>query len=191
MDREALIDTLKAMNAATFLEEHVFDSVPHVSGGDRGAYIGWKRALGAGIDVDPACLMVIGSAAVGCSLNPSKNIKPFDDQSDVDVAVISNHYFTIAWRYLRMNGARRLKVDQRTRNAWDEHVKQVHLLGHHRDGQVARHPALRLGMDKSNQRHGLQGPYQGQGRQFAHLCRLRGPARLSNDVCEKRSGKPL
>lgn len=124
MDREALIDALKAMNAATFLEEYVFDSVPHVFGGDRGAYIGWKRALGAGIDVDPACLMLIGSAAVGCSLNPSKNLKPFDNRSDIDVAVISNHYFTIAWRYLRMNGTRRLKVDQRTRNAWDEHVSR-------------------------------------------------------------------
>jgi hypothetical protein len=72
MDRETLIDALKAMNAATFLEKHVFESVPHMFGGNRGAYIGWERALVAGIDVDPACLMVIGSAAVGCSPNPSK-----------------------------------------------------------------------------------------------------------------------
>ncbi len=124
MDRGALIDTLQRLSAPTFLEEHVFDCVPHVFAGDRAAYVGWKRALGAAIDVDPACLTIVGSAAVGCSLSPVQNLKPFDSSSDVDVAVISNYHFTVAWRYLRMNGTRRLKVDARTRNAWDEHVNK-------------------------------------------------------------------
>lgn len=89
---------------------------------NRSAYVAWKRELGSKIDVDPACITIVGSAALGCSLNPSKNLKPFDDGSDVDVAVISGHYFSVAWRYLRMNSIRRLQVDLRTRNAWDEHV---------------------------------------------------------------------
>lgn len=57
-------------------------------------------------------------------MNPSKNFKPFDENSDVDVAVVSPHHFALGWRYLRMNGARRLRVDTRTRIAWDEHVKR-------------------------------------------------------------------
>ena len=40
-----------------------------------------------------------------------------------DVAAISNYHFNIAWRYLRMNGSRRLSVDERTGVAWDAHVK--------------------------------------------------------------------
>jgi hypothetical protein len=122
--REKLIERLQTLSAPSFLEEYVFDSVPHVFDGDRTSYVAWKRALGAAIDVDPACLTVVGSAAVGCSLNPSKNLKPFDDGSDVDVAVISNYHFTVGWRYLRMNGTRRLSVDQKTRIAWDEHVNR-------------------------------------------------------------------
>ena len=59
-------------------------------------------------------LQFVGSAAIGCSLNPVKNFKPFDSASDVDVAVISNYHFTVAWRYLRTNGTRRLEVDTRT-----------------------------------------------------------------------------
>jgi hypothetical protein len=102
----------------------VFDSVPHVFAGDRVSYVGWKRALGQALDVDPACLTIVGSAAVGCSLNPVQNLKAFDLESDVDVAVISNYHFTVAWRYLRMNGTRRLQVDARTRIAWDEHVNK-------------------------------------------------------------------
>lgn len=124
MDRETLIQTLEGLSAPTFLEEHVFDCVPHVFAGDRASYVAWKRALGSAISVDPACLTIVGSAAVGCSLNPVKNLKPFDSESDVDVAVISNYHFNVAWRYLRMNGARRLKVDTRTRIAWDEHVNR-------------------------------------------------------------------
>ena len=124
MDRNTLIQTLQSVSAPVFLEEHVFDRVPHVFGGDRAAYVTWKRALGSAIDVDPACLTIGGSAAVGCSMNPVKNLKPFDAESDVDVAVISNYHFTLAWRYLRMNGTRRLKVDAKTRIAWDDHVKR-------------------------------------------------------------------
>src|SRR5580692_11389498 len=114
MDREALIETLQRLSAPKLLAAHLFDRVPHVFAGDRAAYIAWKRALGAAIDVDPACLTIVGSAAVGCSLNPVQNLKPFDSESDVDVAVISNYHFTVAWRYLRMNSTRRLKVDTRT-----------------------------------------------------------------------------
>jgi hypothetical protein len=124
MTREALIEKIQRLSAATFLEEHMFDCIPHVFAGSRTTYVTWKRELGYAIDVDPACLTIVGSAAVGCSLNPIRNLKPFDSGSDVDVAVISDYYFTVAWRYLRMNGSRRLKLDLRTRNAWDEHVKK-------------------------------------------------------------------
>src|SRR5688572_4488286 len=115
MDREELKETLQRLSAPRFLEEHVFDCLPHVFNGDRAGYVAWKRALGTAIDVDPACLTVVGSAAVGCSLNPSKNLKAFDAGSDVDVAVVSNYHFTVGWRYLRLNGTRRLTLDQKTR----------------------------------------------------------------------------
>jgi hypothetical protein len=122
MNRENLIQVLQRVSVGAFLEEHVFDCVPHLFAQDRSVYVAWKRELGAAVDVDPACLTVVGSAAVGCSLNPVKNLKVFDAQSDVDVAVVSNYHFTVAWRYLRMNSQRRLRVDERTRIAWDEHV---------------------------------------------------------------------
>jgi hypothetical protein len=90
------IENLQRLSAPSVLEEHVFDCIPHVFSGDRGSYVAWKRALGSAIDVDPACLTVVGSAAIGCSLNPTKNLKPFDVGSDVDVAVVSNYHFTVA-----------------------------------------------------------------------------------------------
>ena len=122
MTRDDLIQQLRAISPTEFVENHIFDRVPAIFLGDRALFVNWKRMLAKSLEVDPACITVVGSAATGASLNPSKNFKVFDEGSDVDVAVISYHHFTLAWRYLRMNAARRLSVDNRTRNAWDEHV---------------------------------------------------------------------
>jgi predicted nucleotidyltransferase len=124
MDRATLIEVLKRDSPTSFLETHVFDRVPELFGGSRSQYVEWKRTLANSIEVDPACITIVGSAATGASLNPDKNFKAFNSDSDVDVAVISSYHFTQSWRYLRMNGTRRLSVDQRTRIAWDEHVKR-------------------------------------------------------------------
>jgi hypothetical protein len=89
---------------------------------NRPLFIDWKRVLSEAIEVDAACITVVGSAAIGYSMNPNKNFKAFDEYSDVDVAIVSHYHFTVAWRYLRSNSIKRMHVDPRTRIAWDEHV---------------------------------------------------------------------
>lgn len=57
------------------------------------------------LGVDPNGVYVIGSGAVGLSLNPSKisggRLKGFDGSSDLDVALVSEVHFERAWRNLR------------------------------------------------------------------------------------------
>jgi hypothetical protein len=122
--REAFIQSLRSESPVAFVENFLFDRIPAVFGSDRTLFVSWKRTLAKKIEVDPACITIVGSAATGASLNPSKNFKLFDEASDIDVAIISPYHFAIGWRYLRMNGARRLRVDARTRIAWDEHVNR-------------------------------------------------------------------
>ena len=124
MTRDDFIASLRSQPPVAFVENFLFDRIPALFMEDRALFIEWKRVLGEKIEVDPACLTVVGSAATGISLNPSKNFKLFDEGSDVDVAVISPYHFTVGWRYLRMNGTRRLRLDNRTRIAWDEHVNR-------------------------------------------------------------------
>lgn len=124
MDRDAFISALQKEAPARFIEDQFFDRVPYLFGLDRTSFSRWKRELGEKIEVDPACITLVGSGATGFSMNPNKNFRAFTDQSDIDVAVISPHHFTVGWRYLRMNGSRRLRLDQRTKNAWDEHVSR-------------------------------------------------------------------
>jgi hypothetical protein len=124
MERANLIEGLKQTSVHAFIEKYVFDCVPCLFAGNRDLYIEWKRSLANEIEVDPACLTIVGSAAVGFSLNPAKNFRAFDSDSDIDVAVVSPYHFTIAWRYLRANSSRRMHVDKRTQTAWDDHVKR-------------------------------------------------------------------
>jgi hypothetical protein len=80
---------------------HLMDRVPFVFDEDWELYRAWKRKLSRLIEVDPLNIKIIGSAAIGFSLNPHKNFKAFTDESDIDVAVISEHHFAVSWRALR------------------------------------------------------------------------------------------
>ncbi|WIM87897.1 hypothetical protein PT015_24280 [Candidatus Mycobacterium wuenschmannii] len=55
--------------------------------------------------VDPNGIFCGGSGAVGLSINPEKmvegNLKRFNDSSDLDIAIISEIHFELAWRNLR------------------------------------------------------------------------------------------
>lgn len=57
------------------------------------------------LEVDVNGIYCVGSGAVGFSLNPQKvmdgDLKPFDEHSDIDLAVISEVHFESAWRDLR------------------------------------------------------------------------------------------
>lgn len=123
--RDDILATLRADPTDKFVRDSLFDRVPHVFGGNRKAYIHWKSLLAQSLEVDSACLSFVGSSALGISLNPNKGFKSFDDESDVDVGVISHYHFTVSWRYLRTQGHRRLHLDAKTISAWDEHVTRL------------------------------------------------------------------
>jgi hypothetical protein len=57
------------------------------------------------LNIDRNGIFVIGSGAIGLSLNPDKlsdgKLKRYDNKSDIDLAVISEVYFEMAWRDLR------------------------------------------------------------------------------------------
>jgi hypothetical protein len=80
---------------------HLMDRIPFVFNNDWELYRTWKRKLAKLIEVDPLNITIIGSGGIGFSLNPHKDFRPFSDKSDIDVAVVSEYHFAIAWRALR------------------------------------------------------------------------------------------
>jgi hypothetical protein len=77
--------------------------VPAIFNNDANAYRLWREALAKPLGVDPCNLFIVGSACVGCSVNPYKDWNAFDAESDVDIAVISSHHFDLAWRTMRLS----------------------------------------------------------------------------------------
>jgi hypothetical protein len=94
-------ELIETDDISDLVSAHLFDAVPHIFEGDAALWRAWKTALATDLDVDAHSVVLVGSAAVGVSLNPNKNLKPFDAVSDVDVAVISYRHFESAWHTLR------------------------------------------------------------------------------------------
>jgi hypothetical protein len=97
----------------------VVDRIPHLFGNNLEAYRDWREDVARALGVDPCNVFVVGSACVGCSINPYKDWKAFTDDSDVDVAVISSYHFDIAWRAMRQ--LKRVEVNGAEWRAIEEH----------------------------------------------------------------------
>lgn len=96
----SLVDAAVALEPAEFCSHHILDRVPWLFD-DRAAYIDWKQSLAEALGVDPYAICIVGSAATGVSLSPTKGFTLFHGRSDIDVAVISHHHFDLAWRKVR------------------------------------------------------------------------------------------
>jgi predicted nucleotidyltransferase len=68
--------------------------------------------------------VIIGSCSFGVSLNPNKNYRFFDHESDIDVAVVSEYHFTSAWRALRNLGSEIHRLPTPAKKSVEDHVKK-------------------------------------------------------------------
>ena len=99
----------------------ITERVPHVFDNNLEVYIKWKEKLSLLIGVDGKSIVFTGSAAVGYSLSPEKNLKPFDQISDIDVAIISGLHFDIAWHCLRNIGNKRHQLNMKEKSSLEDH----------------------------------------------------------------------
>lgn len=102
----------------------LLERIPYVFDDNLEAYIDWKHSLSQRIGIDSNSLLLVGSSCAGVSLSPYKNYKPFDDSSDIDVAVVSDYHFNEAWRTLRNLGSRIHRLRPKERQSVDDHVKK-------------------------------------------------------------------
>lgn len=58
-------------------------------------------------------------------LNPHKNYRLYNDESDVDVAIISELYFDIAWKELRNLGTKRYDLTPKQKASLQDHVDRL------------------------------------------------------------------
>ncbi|WP_410604881.1 hypothetical protein [Amycolatopsis sp. lyj-90] len=98
-----LLRTIIQLSPETFINRHVLDRTPWIFE-SRTKYAEWKFQLAYDLDVDPLPMSIVGSAGLGFSLSPGKKFSEFHQDSDIDVAIISNRHFEEAWLQLRSLG---------------------------------------------------------------------------------------
>ncbi|WP_321846953.1 hypothetical protein [Burkholderia cepacia] len=139
---EGLKNSISTLPPAKFVSKWIFESVPHVFGGDLDKYIAWKHVLGDLISVDPRAITLVGTASIGISFNPNKNFKPFDEKSDIDVAIVSHHHFDIVWRWMRTLGTAYLSLPAQAQTAIDDHRKRYLFKGVIATDRILAHTPL-------------------------------------------------
>ena len=123
--KEQLIGDIIKQPITYTTSKWIIEGVPFLFGNDFDSYLNWKQKLSDLIGVDSKAIVFTGSASVGFSLNPDKNLKPFSLESDIDVAIISSYYFDVSWFFLRNIGTRMYSLTQKEKNAIDDHRKRL------------------------------------------------------------------
>ena len=83
------------------VSKRIVEKIPAIFNGNKEEFIRTKIFIANKLGVDACSIIFVGSSCTGFSLNPKKDFKNFDEESDIDIAVISHHYFNIAWHWMR------------------------------------------------------------------------------------------
>ena len=102
----------------------ILNRVPYPFNADTRIFEEWRRKLATLIEVDSSEILITGSGAFGISLNPNKNFREFNDDSDIDVAIVSEFFFNSSWRYLRNLGADIHRLPQPAKQSVKDHVQK-------------------------------------------------------------------
>jgi len=123
-DVDELHTALLDMEPKSFVSRYILEPVPFAFSGDLQLWIDWKETLAVLLYIDAYDIVMTGSASMGYSLNPMKSFKAFDNLSDIDCGVISEHYFNVAWRHLRQSQVAWLGYPKKLRTALTSHRTQ-------------------------------------------------------------------
>jgi hypothetical protein len=106
-----------------FVSFFLFEPIPFAFSNNLSLWISWKSMLAKSIGVDPRDIVLTGSGAIGFSLNPKKEYKKFDHESDIDCGIVSQYHFEVAWRSLRQMRPQWLSLPHANRQAIVSHQK--------------------------------------------------------------------
>jgi hypothetical protein len=117
MDEAAFRSAIASMNPLDFCRSHLFDGeawlFTHGSGLETpGSYHDFRVSVANAINTNPNNVAIIGSAKYGFSMSPAKAMRKFNEESDVDVVIVSQELFETVWTDIRTaiyNGYSHLK----------------------------------------------------------------------------------
>lgn len=118
---DTLRHDLTNMPISMFISKWITDAIPFICAENYSLHSQWRHDIASQLGIDPNDIIMSGSASLGVSLSPHKVLKEFNDKSDIDIGIISEHYFDIAWHELRRIDINSSKITPPMRAAITEH----------------------------------------------------------------------
>ena len=87
-DLEVLTDDIMVQKHITYGESFILDTE---------SYFELKSDVGQRFNVHPSQIVVVGSGKLGFSIHPQKRYRPFGEESDLDLAIVSDRLFQEFW----------------------------------------------------------------------------------------------
>lgn len=133
MDIDQLIKSFQAdldesdMPVRDIVKKHITFGNPIVFDDDPSRYFKLKQVVASHFEIEPEEVIMCGSAKLGFSLNQTQLRKYLDDESDIDVVIISDKVFDKYWKELYEFNlkltARTVKEEERYREFLDYFLK--------------------------------------------------------------------
>ena len=102
---EMFKETLKneAITPMEIVRRYLIYGNPFVYEHDLEQYYALKERIAHQFNIHPHSVIMVGSAKLGFSIAPKKLWKPFDDESDIDIVIVSETAFIRYWSILLLS----------------------------------------------------------------------------------------
>lgn len=87
---------LKNLNSLQIVRKHVFNGTSHIL--DNSDYYQLKEAVCDHFDIEFNDVLIVGSGKLGFSIKPQRRYGAFNNDSDIDLAVVSTALFHKIWK---------------------------------------------------------------------------------------------
>lgn len=82
------------------LNKFLLFGTPYLFESEEDKFFELKEDIAQYFDINQTQIYIVGSAKFGFSISPQKKYRPFNDESDIDVAVIDEKVFNNYWKEL-------------------------------------------------------------------------------------------
>lgn len=117
------------------ISKWIVEKIPVIFNDNKEEFLRIKSLIAQGLRVDMCSVVFVGSSCTGFSLSPKKDFKTFDNESDIDIAIISHHHFNLAWRWMRqidmssLTGKERYEISEHRKHfVFDGAIATDHIL---------------------------------------------------------------
>jgi hypothetical protein len=126
MNFNELKNELLTRDVYDIVKELILGNEPICFNGDKEKVKLLLESISTGLDLNPKCIEIVGSAKLGFSLNPFRLGQAFSDKSDIDVLVVSNDIFDTAWKDLLKLDFSYHKLKVKDRDFLNECYETIH-----------------------------------------------------------------